>query len=66
MEASNPKWVNPVLDIIWVSSLRVGDLQILYASFINFCEIKQLTQNFDLNEYIEIHVFGPYNCDGLY
>ena len=29
LKASEPKWVNPILDIIWVNSLRLGDLHLL-------------------------------------
>ena len=28
LEASEPKWVNPILNIIGVNSLRIGGLQI--------------------------------------
>ena len=31
MEASKPKWVNPVLNTIGVNSLRLGGLQITYV-----------------------------------
>ena len=34
MEASEPKWVNPKLNIIGVNPLRLGDLQLcLYFTF---------------------------------
>ena len=32
MEASEPKWVNPILNIIWVNSFKLGGLQILLGS----------------------------------
>ena len=31
MEASEPKGVNSMLDFIWVNSLRLGGLQIIYV-----------------------------------
>ena len=36
MEASESKWVNPVLNIIGVNSLRLGGIQLISKSFINF------------------------------
>ena len=36
MKAFGPKWVNYILDIIGVSSLRLGDLHIHVNTYINF------------------------------
>ena len=32
MEASGPKWANPILDNIWVNSLMLGGFQTIYKS----------------------------------
>ena len=33
MKASMPKWVNSILDIIWVNSLKLGGLHTTYHKF---------------------------------
>ena len=51
MEASEPKWVNPVLNIIGVNSLRLGGLQLSSITEENwafFCN--KIFWNFQLTE----------------
>ena len=48
MDASEPKWVNYILNVIRVNSLRLGDLQITYAL------ISRLEKCFFVNIYIDI------------
>ena len=47
MEASEPKWYNPVLNVIMVNSLRLGGLH-LYVSM-NFLKLKKLPLKYKLS-----------------
>ena len=70
MEASEPKWVNPILDIIGVNSLRLGGLHIMHKYFNELYKYKVKVDLEDIRYVMHIcgahlNQIGPIALGGL-
>ena len=61
MEASEPKWVNPVLNIIGVNSIRLGGLQISVSNIVIHMNLNINILEFNCEVSISIKFYATIN-----